>query len=74
MGDTESKLKIDGMKIWKVKFDPMWPVGCCLIIAAPTEQKAMEIAIETIKHTDEFEVVEFEINEPCVIEYMSGEY
>ena len=64
----------EGLKIYTVGFEAVYPVGCCLIIAAFNKEQAEEIARETITHTDEFTVFEMEINEPQVIEYMSGDY
>ncbi len=61
-------------KIYKVEFRGMWPVGNTLIIAASNIEQATDIARETITHTEKFEVKEVEINAPCVIEYLSGDY
>ena len=65
---------MNGLKIFKVYFEPMYPVGCCLIIAAYDESRANQIASETISHTDEFVVSEVIVNEPMVIEYLDGNY
>lgn len=62
------------MNIYKVDFDGMWPVGCCLIIAAWNLPQAEQIAKETIKHTSEFKVSEVVLDKPKVIEYLSGDY
>ena len=62
------------MKIFKVEFEGVWPVGNCLIIAANTQQEAMGIAQKTMTHTNEIKVIEVDINEPKVIVYLSGEY
>jgi hypothetical protein len=62
------------MKIYKVDFEPVYPVGCCLIIAANTIGEAKKIAARTIAHTKEFTVKEVKIDEPKVIEYQSGDY
>jgi hypothetical protein len=62
------------MRIYKVKFDPVWPVPCGLIIAARGIDECDKIARETITHTKEFTIEEVDITEPCVIFYESGEY
>lgn len=63
------------MKIFKVEFDPLYPVGCCLIIAAENMEQAEEIANRTILHkTEMMDISEVNISEPCVVEYMSGDY
>lgn len=62
------------MKIYKVEFKGMYPVGNCLIIAAPDIYVATEMAKKQIRHTDEIEVFEVDISKPCVIEYLSGDY
>ena len=62
------------MKIYKVEFEPMWPVGCCCIIAANNPMEARSLAKETITHTDEIKVKEVKIDKPVVIEYQSGNY
>lgn len=62
------------MKIYKVGFDPMWPVPCGLIIAANDKKQAEDIAKETILHTDKFKIEEVSIEKPCVVFYESGNY
>jgi len=62
------------MKIYKVDFEPMYPVGGTLIIAANNMKEAVDITIKTITHTNEFKISEVDISEPCVIEYLSGDY
>lgn len=62
------------MKIFKVDFDPMWPVPSGLIIAAENHIEASSIASKTITHTKEFTVKEVDVSNPCVIFYESGEY
>jgi|688.fasta_scaffold1177826_2 hypothetical protein len=62
------------MKIYKVDFKPMFPVGCCLVIAAPDKRTATKIAKDTVKHTEDILVTEVNIEKPCVIEYLSGDY
>ncbi len=63
-----------GLKIYKVKFEGVWLVGNCLILAAYNQQQAEEMAQETIAHTSIMTVIELPIEEPLVIEYLSGEY
>lgn len=62
------------MKIFKVDFKGIYPVGNCLIIAANNQDEATEIASKTIAHTKEFTVRELVIEKPCVIAYVSGDY
>lgn len=62
------------MKLYSVDFEPVWPVGNCLLIFANNLKQAKEIASGTIKHTDVFEVEEVKMNKPGVILYMSGDY
>ena len=62
------------MKIFKVEFDPMWPVGGALVIAAENIEDATEIARQTVKHTDIDSIEEVDISKPCVIIYESGNY
>lgn len=64
----------EGLKIYSVEFEGVYPVGSCLILAAFNEEQANEIAKNTISHTDKFEVTELNINAPSVILYMSGDY
>ena len=63
-----------GIKIYRVEFSGMWPVGNCLILAAFNQEQAEELAKKTIVHTDIMLVSEIVINKPQVIEYLSGEY
>ena len=62
------------MKIYKVEFEPMYPVPCGLIIAAYTAQEASDIASKTVTHTKMLTIKEVDITEPCVIFYESGDY
>lgn len=64
----------EGLKIYRVEFDGMWPAGNCLVLAAFNQEQAEEMAKKTITHTDKMVVNEMTINEPQVIEYLSGEY
>lgn len=61
------------VKIWKVEFEGVYPVGNCLIICAPTLKEANKIALKTC-YTDKFKIKEVDISKPCVIEYLSGDY
>lgn len=62
------------MKIYKVDFEGIYPVGNCLILAARNMQQAEEMARETITHTSIMKVEEVKIDQPKVIEYLSGDY
>ena len=62
------------MKIWKVNFEGLYPVGNTLIIAAESSDDAWEIAKKTIAHTAPNTIEEIDISKPCVIEYLSGDY
>ena len=68
------KIMKEGLKIYKVDFNGMWSVGNCLVLAAFNQEQAEEIARKTITHTKEMVVNEMTINEPQVIEYLSGDY
>ncbi|MFW5793593.1 MAG: hypothetical protein ACOCWC_04865 [Bacteroidota bacterium] len=62
------------MKLWNVDFEPLYPVGSCLIILAHDKNQAREIASNTIKHTTVFEIEEVPMDKPLVVVYQSGEY
>ena len=64
----------EGLKIYRVEFDGMWSVGNCLVLAAFNQEQAEEMAKKTITHTDKMVVNEITINEPQIIEYLSGDY
>ena len=64
----------EGLKIYRVEFNGMWPVGNCLVLVAFNQEQAEEMAKKTIAHTTEMVVNEMTINEPQVIEYLSGDY
>jgi hypothetical protein len=64
----------EGLKIFRVEFEGAYPVGNCLVLAAYNQQEAEEMAQKTIAHTNIIVVNEMTINEPQVIEYLSGEY
>ena len=69
----ENKMKKE-LKIYRVEFKGMYPVGNCLVLAAFNQEQAEEMAKKTITHTTEMVVNEMTINEPQVIEYLSGDY
>ena len=62
------------IKIYKVEFEGVWPVGSTLILAAYSPEQAKEMALSTIKHTSDFKIIEVNLNEPRIIEYLSGDY
>ena len=64
----------EGLKIYRVEFDGVWSGGNCLVLAAFNQEQAEEMAKKTITHTDEMVVNEITINEPQIIEYLSGDY
>jgi len=61
------------LKLYTVDFDPVYPVGCCLVLLAHDLEEAGRIASETIKHTNVFTVNEVKM-QAGVVEYMSGDY
>lgn len=62
------------MKLFKVDFEPMYPVGCGLVILAENVQDAADIASETIMHTNTFSLEEIPMDKPGVVFYKSGDY
>ena len=73
--DAAAKYKMKKeLKIYRVEFKGMYPVGNCLVLAAFNQEQAEEMAKKTITHTTEMVVNEMTINEPQVIEYLSGDY
>jgi hypothetical protein len=62
------------LKIYRVEFDGVYPIGNCLVLAAYSQEQAEEMASNTIAHTDKFVVNELTLTEPQIIEYLSGDY
>jgi hypothetical protein len=62
------------MNIYRVHFPPVYPVGCCLVIAAENEEEAWRIARETVAHTKRLEIEHVDTSKPCVVAYLSGDY
>ena len=62
------------LKLWNVDFEPMYPVGGCLILLAYDEDEAKRIASMTIQHTSVFTVEEIPMDKPTVVIYNSGDY
>jgi len=62
------------MKLFKIDFEPMYPVGCCLVVLAKSVKEAAEIASDTILHTSRFSVEEIPMDKPRVVVYRSGDY
>lgn len=61
------------LKIYKVEFEGIYPVGNCLVLAAYNQKQAEEMTAKTLP-TDKFVVNELALNEPKIIEYISGDY
>jgi F0F1-type ATP synthase epsilon subunit len=68
------KPKKENLKIFRAEFAGVYSVGNCLVLAAYNQEEAEEMARKTITHTNEIVVNEMTINEPQVIEYLSGDY
>jgi hypothetical protein len=63
------------MRLYTIDFSPMWPVPCGLVILANNEEEALELARETVKHTEVRGILTVqELDKPRVILYESGEY
>lgn len=62
------------LKLWEVDFEPVYPVGNCLLILAYDKQEAKRIASMTLTHTSVFTVKEIKMTEPGVVIYMNGDY
>lgn len=62
------------LKIFRVEFEGMYPVGNCLVLAAYNQEQAEEMTRKTIGHPDKFVVNELALKEPQIIEYLSGDY
>lgn len=63
-----------GLKIFRVEFEGVYPVGNCLVLAAYNQKEAEEMTKKTIGHISNIVVNEMTINEPQVIEYLNGDY
>lgn len=75
MPNTETiKTREQELKIYRVEFEGVYPVGSCLVLTAYNQKQAEEMAKKTIAHTDVFVVNELTLTEPQVIEYLSGDY
>jgi len=62
------------LKIYRCEFEGMYPIGSCLVLAAYDQDQAEDMARKTIAHTTEIVVTEVTLNEPQIIEYISGDY
>lgn len=63
------------MRLYTIDFSPMWSVPCGLVILANNEEEALELARETVKHTEVGGILTVqELDKPKVIFYESGEY
>ena len=64
------------MKLFRIKFEPLWPVPCGLLILAETEERALQIAKETITHeqTEPLEIKEIPLDKEGVAFYEDGNY
>ena len=63
-----------GLKLYKIDFEPMYPVPSGLIILARTNKEAMEIAKETIAHTKPIKATIIKSDKLGVVFYESGDY
>ena len=71
---AESEQQQMKLKLWNVYFEPIYPIGGCLILLAYDEAGAKRIASMTIKHTAVFTVEEISMDKPLVVIYQSGDY
>lgn len=62
------------MRLFKIDFKLVYPVGCCLVILAESVADAAEIASNTIVHTSKFTVEEIPMDKSRVVVYQSGDY
>lgn len=62
------------MKLFKIYFEPIYLVGCCLIILAESVNEAAVIASNTILHESTFSIEEISMNKSRIVVYMSGDY
>ena len=62
------------MRIYKVDFEPLYPVPYGCIIAAKDMKEALEIAKKTITHTKYLTIEEVDVSESGVVFYESGDY
>jgi hypothetical protein len=63
------------MKLYTIGFSPMWPVPCGLVILAENEEQALELARQTVTHTEVTGVLKVqELDKPKVVFYESGDY
>jgi len=62
------------MKLYKIDFDPMWPVPCGLVLLAENDEQAKEITERTITHTNLYKIKEIDMSKSGVVFYESGDY
>tara|TARA_R100000742_G_C4279692_1_gene105394 strand:- start:9203 stop:9397 length:195 start_codon:yes stop_codon:yes gene_type:complete len=64
------------VKVYKVTFEGINPVGNCLVIAAENKIDALFMAKSNITWGKVVidDIVEVDISKPCVIEFLSGDY
>lgn len=62
------------MKLFKIDFKPVYPIGGCLVLLAESVSKAAEIASNTIMHTSKFSVEEIPMGKSRIVVYRSGDY
>jgi len=63
------------MRLYTIDFNPVWSVPCGLVVLANNEEEALELARETVRHTEVRGVlIVQELDKPKVVFYESGEY
>jgi hypothetical protein len=60
-------------KLYRVDFDPMYPVPSVLIVLAQDEAEALRIASDKILHTTVKSVEEITMDQPKIVMYESGD-
>jgi len=63
-----------GLKIYRCEFEPIYPTGACLVLAAYSLEEAEQMAKKTIMWTSDIVVNELMISEPQIIEFLDGDY
>ena len=63
------------MNLYTIDFEPMWAVPCGLVVLANNGEEALELARETVSHTEVRGILKVqELDQPKVIFYESGNY
>ena len=65
---------MDNLKLYKIEFNPMYPVPSGLIVLAKSNRQAMKIAKVALVHVNPIKAIFIKADKPKIVFFESGDY